>query len=70
MYIRNWQASHSRMVYTSQRQALRPPIHEYSWLACAIREWEVIRDWTRTHNAWSIHPHRNRVDQTQSYSGW
>ena len=48
-YIRDWQASHSRMAYASQEQALRPPIHEYSRLAYAIREWEVIRDWTRTH---------------------
>ena len=37
------------MGYASQEQALKPPIHEYSRLACAIREWEVIRDWTRTH---------------------
>jgi hypothetical protein len=36
------------MAHASQEQALRPPSYEYSRLACAIREWEVIRDWTRT----------------------
>ena len=48
-YIRDWHASYSRMAYASQEQALKPPIHEYSRLACTIREWEVIRDWTRTY---------------------
>ena len=43
--IPGWHPSHSRIAYASQEQALRPPIRE---LAYAIREWEVIRDWTRT----------------------
>jgi len=37
-YIRDWHPSHLRMAYASQEQAL----------SYAIREWEVIRDWTRT----------------------